>query len=266
MHISALPQTKNQSPEEIRINDYLVAYSTSGRPPAPVSQGPVDERERAALGLPPLFQPIELLASTGEVISSTPINPISLAAASGTAQLETVTDPSILPKVHAFDPLAGADGETYCSISAQQQLRFFSYEELRYYAYAAGMIFPPPRPTNETVSPLSEPSPPLSPVVHPFFAKDGMATAFYHEPDSGQTVATLYYQTISTAKRFNKHCLEELRIAFLQAGRELDSSQIIPTPTLGFAPPAAPPSPSIQTLFGSAAGGAFAHSPAVQQF
>jgi len=57
--------------------------------------------------------------------------------------------------------------------------------------------------------------------------------------------------------------MQELHVAFLRAGRELDSSQITPTPALAIAP--SPSGTSIPTLFGTT-GGAFAHSPAVRPF
>jgi hypothetical protein len=158
---------------------------------------------------------------------------------------------------------------------------FLLAQELRYYSYAAGIIFAPtPLPTNPApFSPTPSTSPPI---VHPFFARDGSATAFFDEPNPvGQ--GTLYYQTMSSARRFDKHSLEvcnclssfrghelysppstqELRVAFLRAGRELDSSQITPTPALGIAPSSS--GSPVSTLFGTP-GGAFAHSPAVRPF
>jgi hypothetical protein len=119
--------------------------------------------------------------------------------------------------------------------------------------------------------------------VHPFFARDSRTTAFFEEANpNGQ--GTLYYQIMSAAKRFDKHSLEvciclpllracgfnlgwntftlqELRVVFLQAGRELDSSQITPVPALGIAPTS-----SVSTLFGAAGGGPLTHSPATRRF
>lgn len=43
--------------QEQRIQDYVKAYQTSGRPPQPVPQTPTDAGERLTLGLPPLFEP-----------------------------------------------------------------------------------------------------------------------------------------------------------------------------------------------------------------
>lgn len=39
------------------MDDYIISYQTSGRPPLPVPQEPTDETQRKALGLPPLFKP-----------------------------------------------------------------------------------------------------------------------------------------------------------------------------------------------------------------
>ncbi|EEB93388.1 hypothetical protein MPER_07960 [Moniliophthora perniciosa FA553] len=44
--------------EEVRIDDYIRSYSTTGRPPPPCPQEPKLPTERAARGLPPLFEPI----------------------------------------------------------------------------------------------------------------------------------------------------------------------------------------------------------------
>jgi len=62
---------------------------------------------------------------------------------------------------------------------------------------------------------------------------------------------------------YSSRSMQELRIAFLRAGRELDSSEIIPTPALGIVPSSS--GSPVPTLFGTP-GGAFAHSPAVRPF
>lgn len=43
--------------QEIRVADYLKAYTTTGQPPAPVPAIPTSAAARAALNLPPLFEP-----------------------------------------------------------------------------------------------------------------------------------------------------------------------------------------------------------------
>ena len=52
--------------QELRIADYIKAYMTTGRPPAPVPQEPADPTARASLELPPLFQPhVDLEKTSG---------------------------------------------------------------------------------------------------------------------------------------------------------------------------------------------------------
>jgi hypothetical protein len=112
------------SAKEIRTQDYLSAYSTTGRPPIPVPQDPADERERVALGLPPLFEPHL------EVFGSEPTTPAHAKSPSTLTfgAVKAVTEPSQLPKVHVFQPLASSDGETYYSMSALPEFKFFSHE------------------------------------------------------------------------------------------------------------------------------------------
>jgi hypothetical protein len=112
------------SAKEIRTQDYLSAYSTTGRPPIPVPQDPAGERERVALGLPPLFEPHL------EVFGSEPTTPAHAKSPSTLTfgAVKAVTEPSQLPKVHVFQPLASSDGETYYSMSALPEFKFFSHE------------------------------------------------------------------------------------------------------------------------------------------
>jgi hypothetical protein len=113
------------SAKEIRTQDYLTAYSTTGRPPIPVPQDPAGERERVALGLPPLFEPhVEVLSG------SEPTTPALVKSQSTFTfgAVKAVTEPSQLPKVHLFQPLAGNDGEAYYTISALPEFKFFSHE------------------------------------------------------------------------------------------------------------------------------------------
>lgn len=42
--------------QEQRVRDYIQAYIATGRPPPPCPQVPTDPKQRAALGLPPLFE------------------------------------------------------------------------------------------------------------------------------------------------------------------------------------------------------------------
>jgi hypothetical protein len=156
-------------------------------------------------------------------------------------------------------------------------------QELRYYAYLAGVIYAPQAPVD--LPPIPDP-PVSSPVIQPFVAKDSTTNAFFHEADPAKEGSTLCYMTLTASRRFDKHSIEvcghfvfvrswssfrlpyihsiqELRIAFLQAGREIDSSHITPISALGIAP--SPATTLSSALFG-APGGAFSHSPAVRPF
>lgn len=206
MNIAALPDAKGLSQEvstpparfktniirlrirlkEIRIEDYIKSYSTTGKPPPPVPQEPEGDRERIALGLPLLFQPYVDIPRSGSPSSTAANYNLSLSSPVSAAK-----DPSQLPKIHPFQPLAGKDGDTYYSISMLPEFLSFSHEvrifspardlcsvhllnyiqELRSYAYAAGVIFPPnPLPTDLPPIPLPSISPSsISPPIAPFF-------------------------------------------------------------------------------------------------
>ncbi|KAL0579409.1 hypothetical protein V5O48_002580 [Marasmius crinis-equi] len=123
--------------EEVRIDDYLKAYSTTGRPPQPCPQEPKLPAERAALGLPPLFEPTKI------------------------SKTSNVSD---LPEWQTFSaPLSSAEGSIY-SITALNEYSAFSFEEIRYQAYRKGKITPPttiqmspftPTPSGPTSTPTS---------------------------------------------------------------------------------------------------------------
>lgn len=113
----------DSSAKEIRIQDYVTTYSTTGRPPIPVPQDPAGERERVALGLPPLFQPHT------EVLSGVPTTPTNTKSSSPftLGAVKAITEPSQLPKIHAFQPLV-VNEETFCSMSALPEFLLFSHE------------------------------------------------------------------------------------------------------------------------------------------
>ncbi|KZP14644.1 hypothetical protein FIBSPDRAFT_102939 [Athelia psychrophila] len=127
MHICAHPENQARSPEEIRVEDYLKAYTSTGRAPPPVPQEPTEARVRVTLGLPLLFEPF-VEPAEGESSTAPLVNP--------------TTDPKKLPRIQVFQPVQ-SDGETYQTIAAVPEYAFFSHEELRCYAYAAGVIMPP---------------------------------------------------------------------------------------------------------------------------
>ncbi|KAF7965779.1 hypothetical protein HWV62_41810 [Athelia sp. TMB] len=263
VNICAYPENQAKSQEEIRMEDYLKAYTTTGGPPLPVVQEPAGAQARAALGLPPLFEPYTEPAvgesSTSSVVAST----------------APTTDPAKLPRIHAFQPVQ-SEGDTYQSIAAVPEYSFFSHEELRCYAYAAGVIMPP------TPLPLDLPPIRLSPAtsrsaevlvtpdMHPFFAKDNKTNAFYDEPVDGPASGNLYYHSISASRRHNRHSFEELRVAFLTNGRELDSTELLGPLPAAVATPGISPTASTNAPFGlfaaSGTGGGFTQSPAVRPF
>lgn len=215
------PPEPEQSFEEMRVKDYIKAYTATGRPPAPVPDLPDSTNARHALGLPPLFSPIP--------IESTP----SASSISITAE-KVITNPSDLPTIQVFQATKTPIEGHFQSITAQPTFSLFSYEELRLYAYLSGNIMPPtPLPLpSEILS--SDNAPPQ--IVYPFYANDSTATAFARTtigPDAPDA-----YMSITTSLKFNKHSFEELRLAYQLAGKELTSIEI---PTRGLLPAAATP-------------------------
>lgn len=101
--------------QEVRVDDYLKAYMTTGGPPQPCTQEPASDVARAALGLPPLFQPYS---------ASPPGGSGSTSSASGQPAPST-TNPLELPPAQEFTPLK-IDTETYHSIVASAQYAFFN--------------------------------------------------------------------------------------------------------------------------------------------
>jgi hypothetical protein len=84
--------------QELRIADYIKAYTTTGRPPAPVPQEPADPTARASLELPLLFQPhIDLEKTSGggtsteQNSSSSQVNGLSQSQDSEVAGFEAIT-------------------------------------------------------------------------------------------------------------------------------------------------------------------------------
>ncbi|EAU92012.1 hypothetical protein CC1G_05999 [Coprinopsis cinerea okayama7 len=192
----------NKSFEEVRIDDYLKAYMTTGRPPQPCPQEPASDVARSALGLPPLFKPYSASPpGTSSLLSST-------TATTTLAPVPTCRDPSQLPIGQEFKP-AKVDSETFHSIVAAAEYAFFSPEELRYYAYLKGNKLPP-----------------LSVKMDPFV----MSTV---TPTSTSTASTLpptdsreKMESIVCQPLFADHSFEELRVFFMLAGKELNSAEI----------------------------------------
>ncbi|KAH7883358.1 hypothetical protein F5I97DRAFT_1832100 [Phlebopus sp. FC_14] len=220
--VSLIPAPE-QSFEEIRIQDYIKSYTTTGQRPPPCPQSPDTPSARAALGLPPLFVPTAI-----------PNDATGISPSRSGHNSSTIRNPSDLPTHPIFQPTKDILGEVFQSISAQTQFSWFSHEELRHYAYRAGNITAPP--SSSMPSSLTE-GINGSQSKFPFYANDSSATAFLTStaipgpPD--------YMMCISASPRFDKHSFEELRIAHLLAGKELGSSEI---PSRGGLPAQAAPS------------------------
>jgi len=95
--------------QELRIADYIKAYMTTGRPPAPVPQEPVDPAARTGLGLPLLFQPhVDLEKTSG-----------------GGASTEQTAPPS---HVNGVSQSQDSEAAGFESITAEEPFRGYSFE------------------------------------------------------------------------------------------------------------------------------------------
>jgi hypothetical protein len=209
MSILAPQYSESKSFEEIRIDDYIKAYRSTGRPPQPCSQEPEDESQRKSLNLPPLFKPHPIRNAT------LTINGLDNSTTDVQLNLpERITNPAKLPSGQEFR-VHSASGETYHCISCMPQYTNFSQEELQYYAYLAGNI-----------------KPPVSVVMDPFIRtmKDTSAS-------EAHLLVEDQLQSISAQPQYAKHSHEELRVAFLLFGREMTSAELQN-------PSAIPPPPS----------------------
>lgn len=98
--------------KELRVQDYLKAYQTTGRYPFPCPQSPDTPSARAAIGLPPLFVPAAI-----------PVPSDSLSSMSSSS------DPAAaLPANHEFRSTRTITGEHFECISAQTLYNHFSHE------------------------------------------------------------------------------------------------------------------------------------------
>ncbi|KAK1228840.1 hypothetical protein PQX77_008107 [Marasmius sp. AFHP31] len=175
--------------EEVRIDDYLKAYQTTGRPPPPCPEEPKLPAERAALGLPPLFEPT-LISKTSNV--------------------------SDLPEWQTFtSPLSSPEGMLH-NLSALNEYSAFSVEELRYHAYRKGKITPP---STIQMAPFT-PTPSVAVGTTP--STTPTANGIQYGGDSKET-----FLCITSKPEYALHSFEELRCAFMQAGREVTSNEIL---------------------------------------
>jgi len=216
MCVPAVRDPIDKSFEEQRIEDYLKSYTATGRPPQPVPAEPTGERARAALGLPPLFQPYVEGPDTIKAFSVQESSSVSF------------TDPQTLPLGQEFkwvDIKATDNGQErarYASISCMKEYINFSHEELRHYAYLKGQKTRPeiiPLVQDPSTNSTASPTPNLAPNEQ--------------------------FQSITTTAAFAGHSFEELRIAFLQSGRELTSEAMVQALSQTPVPPSALPRPSL---------------------
>ncbi|EMD32996.1 hypothetical protein CERSUDRAFT_87698 [Gelatoporia subvermispora B] len=201
MTISAHKREREESVEEIRVQDYLQAYTTTGRPPAPCPQLPAGARERAALGLPPLFEPFVTSPTTSSTPPFPPGSPAQQAQVNGHVPPQTNS-----PDVQVFVPLrvAGEQGQPawYAqSLNFQPQYAAFSFEELRLQAYIKGLKGP-------ISGQASTPAPSSTPAAQPAQTEEKILS-------------------ICASPPFAQHSFEELRLAYLRAGRPMTSPEIL---------------------------------------
>ncbi|KAI9059906.1 hypothetical protein FKP32DRAFT_1595922 [Trametes sanguinea] len=200
MNVPAVRPEKDESFEERRFNDYLRAYQTTGRPPPPCPPTPTDPAQRAALGLPPLWEPLieaEGLTNGVEAAAPSPVSAVpSTALPNFSAQAFTPT------KIQEY----GSDA-CFHSIVAQPEYAKYSFEELRLEAYKAGKKFAdvPKAPPQVLV--------PQRPAL---LAAPSISTG---GSDS--------LQSINSMPPYDQHSFEELRLAFMRAGRPLTSPEIV---------------------------------------
>ncbi|KAK7691946.1 hypothetical protein QCA50_005351 [Cerrena zonata] len=206
--------------EEVRFKDYLHAYQTTGRGPQPCPQQPTDPHERKARGLPPLFEPhIEIIATNGSNQPVVPIVPPVLPLFRSPSPVTVVADPESLPETQIFQPTTGkpepgSSPETFQSIVYQTLYSNFSFEELRCLAYRKGKKEAPEAITSQALV-VAPPALLISP--------PSLSTSQQLSLTSGNES----FQAISCLPPYAKHSPEELRIAYIRAGRELTSEEII---------------------------------------
>ncbi|KAG5643203.1 hypothetical protein DXG03_001366 [Asterophora parasitica] len=204
MCVAVAHQSPGKSFEELRTDDYLRSYSTTGRPPPPCPALPIDEAQRTRLGLPPLFKPY-----SERTLSNIPGLRGSLAGAT-TRKLT----PAEFPTAQVFVATKNGEGEQLQSMSAMVAFEDFSHEEIRYYAYFKGHKNSPTPITMVPFVPAPPPSNPLS--------SSTSRTGFDPPGTNGEQM-----QTITTQAAYAGHSLEELRITYIQTGLELTSTEII---------------------------------------
>ncbi|KAK2464432.1 hypothetical protein APHAL10511_003580 [Amanita phalloides] len=187
----------SQSFEEARMTVYLRSYRLTGRPPPPCPVEPSVNAERAALGLPPRFSPWTVVQQ--------PLffpRPPALGANEDMVRYPPEQLPRI--QVHASTRIGG---EVYENITCAPTYAWYSVEELRHFAYSQGL--------QHAVVPI-----PTPPIAQAPTTVSATPTLVFDD----QEKETLEH--ISTHPSFLKHSPEELRLAFIRTGRELNSQQL----------------------------------------
>ncbi|OCH89422.1 hypothetical protein OBBRIDRAFT_794287 [Obba rivulosa] len=201
--ISAHKRDREESFEEIRVRDYLQAYMSTGKPPDPCPQVPAGARERAAIGLPLLFEPF---VATVEASSPfPPVGPVPTVQLNGHTPSQP-SDMQVFAPRH-FPPEGGAAAWIAQVITFQPQYMGFSLEELRLQAYQKGLKAPVQGP-----APTTSPSPTIT-----------------NNTDSSVTRAVSSeerFQSITASPPFAQHSFEELRLAYHRARRPMTSPEI----------------------------------------
>ncbi|KAF7433503.1 hypothetical protein PC9H_005459 [Pleurotus ostreatus] len=205
--------TVRASFEEVRVQDYLLSYSTTGRPPAPCPQEPKDEAARAAMGLPPLFKPYRVERGSEE-------------------EEENVSE---APHPQVLTPVVN-DGETYYSLTMQKKYAKWSFEvrlpvathsplrelepELRVQAClkGSGHLYIPPTTSATPTPPVC--ATPMAPLVRSQSAIGSVASP---KPVIDPRER---YENISTWPGYEEHSPEEHRISFMLSGKEMKSNEI----------------------------------------
>ncbi|KAI0090792.1 hypothetical protein BDY19DRAFT_992203 [Irpex rosettiformis] len=204
MNIPAVRSQPEQSFEELRVNDYIKAYSSTGRLPQPCPPVPLHPADRARAGLPPIFQPY---VEVGGVPSKEDPVAVGLQVNSSSTQGPPPQDLNALPDVQLFVPQTDASESGQAvhlqSIVAQHTFSVFSFEELRYQAYRSGKKV----------------------VLEAISNTPAVPTLLVTPPAPG--VTSDQYQSITCTPPFQKHSFEELRLAQRRTGRDLTSEQII---------------------------------------
>lgn len=140
-HIQYLNSADHNLSQEVRIDDYIKAYSMTGRPPPPCPQEPASELQRTQLSLPPLFKPYTEASLHGGKKSD--IAPPTYSRP---------PNPSELPDAQGFFT-STVEGEIHQTISAMPRYNAFSHEvcsapltsfvsHARFPCYSSGITIP----------------------------------------------------------------------------------------------------------------------------